>query len=137
MEALTKEKCSINDQLQETRKKYEKVDKFYEDIIKLKDKSINDLTQINKAFDDADTKFRRLLTYHKAIGEVQHIQNIKERLLSDNKPQLVNTSTNTKIDMLNKSTNTEAKIIISLENLVLIENQIWKESIHPKTIAYN
>ena len=62
---------------------------------------------------DADTKFRRLLTYHKAVGEVKHIQNIKERLLSDNKPQLVNTSTNTDTDMLHKSTNTETKIVVS------------------------
>ena len=114
IEILTKEKCSIKDQLHEIQKKYEKVDKFYEDIIQLKNKSINDLTQINEGFDDADTKFRRLLMYHKAIGEVQHIQNIKERILSDNKPLLVNTSTNTDTDMLNKSTNTEAEIFVSL-----------------------
>ena len=69
MEVITKEKCDLNDQLTEIRKKYDKVDKFYKDIVQLKDKTINDLTQITEGSEAVDTKFRRLLLYHKAIGE--------------------------------------------------------------------
>ena len=116
IDTVLKEKSSLNDQLIETNTKFDKVDKFYQDIISQKDLTIKGFTEITQTVDDVDTKFKRLLAYHKALVEIKHMQSIKEQLLNDGKPQMMDSSTNTSdMEMVDVSTNTD---VLSIETTV-------------------
>ena len=113
IDTLLKEKSSLNDQVIENSRKHDKVDGFYQDILIQKDLTIKNLTEITQGFDDSDTRFKRLLTYHKAVGEVKHMQTIRDQLLTDGKPQTVESATSTDMQMVSKSTNTTNKGLLS------------------------
>ena len=140
LDTAMKEKSSLNDKLTEATAKLDKVDTFYQDLITQKDKTILCFTEISDTFDDVETKFKRLLSYHKAIGEIKHMQSIKDYLLNDGKPQLVDSATNTDdMEMVDVSTNTDQGLEMVSEANKSGTKKKYEPSIHstdPKLLDY-
>ena len=84
IEALAKDKASLNDKSIELNEKIAKLDKFYKSQLEQKDQIIGIYTQIDEAFDDKETKFKRMLSYHKAIAELKHMEQLRDYLLDHN-----------------------------------------------------
>ena len=93
VENLMKDKAVLNDAVTELNEKMLKIDKLHQKVVAQKDQTIQEYMDIEEGCDGLEAKFRRMLSYHKAKGELEHIQEIKKNLLA--KDVGVDVSTNT------------------------------------------
>ena len=79
-DGLNRQNTILNDKVIEVTTRFEKIDEFYQTIIEQKDKTINEYMEITEEYDSIDSKFKRLLSYHKAQKELVNMQQINSSI---------------------------------------------------------
>ena len=82
-ESVVKECSILKDKIKEAEVKFNRLDGFYNDLIKTKDATINTFLEITKDQGLMETNFKRLLACYKAERELESMRTLRRNLMED------------------------------------------------------